>query len=355
MTANRWMGLAHRLRVGTRRSTLARTQSQWLAETMQAALAAVGCPIEVELVEITTHGDVSSAPLHTLGGTGVFVSSLRDALAAGEIDLAVHSLKDLPTAPPPGLALGAVPRREDPRDALVARDGLTLAQLPTGSRVGTGSPRRAAQIRALGLGIDVVGIRGNVDTRIAKVRSGEVDAVVLARAGLLRLGRAGEATEVFDPLVMLPAPGQGALAVECRAEAKPVIEALELVDDPAGRAAVLAERALLARLEAGCAAPVGALADVAEGHEGWELSLQAVVAAPDGSRSIRRSAVTALRWAPPDRSAASPGVLPESDAAAATNLGRALAEQMLEDGAEALMPVPTGPLNTTDTALEGDS
>jgi hydroxymethylbilane synthase len=355
VTANRWTGLAHQLRVGTRRSALARTQSQWLAETLQTALDAAGCPIEVELVEITTHGDVSAAPLHTLGGTGVFVSSLRDALVAGEIDLAVHSLKDLPTGSPEGLALGAVPVREDPRDVLVARDGLTLAQLPAGSRVGTGSPRRAAQIRALGLGLDVVGIRGNVDTRIAKVHAGEVDAVVLARAGLLRLGRAAEATEVFDPLVMLSAPGQGALAVECNSEAKAVLEALELVDDPATRASVLAERALLARLEAGCAAPVGALADVAEGDDGWELSLRAVVAAPDGSDSIRRSAVMALEWAPPDRSAVSPGVLPEGDAAAAMNLGRALAEQMLEDGAEALMPAPTGSPDNTDTALEGDS
>ena len=153
-----------------------------------------------------------------MGGTGVFVSALRDALLDGRVDVAVHSLKDLPTTPADGIALAAVPLREDPRDVVVARDGLTLGELPVGSRLGTGSPRRVSQLAALGLGLELQGIRGNVDTRIRKVREGEVDAVVLARAGLARLGRLDEVTEVLDPLQMLPAPGQGALAVECRSD-----------------------------------------------------------------------------------------------------------------------------------------
>ena len=170
-----------------------------------------------ELVLIRTEGDVNTGPLAQLGGTGVFVGALREALLRGEIDLAVHSLKDLPTAAPEGITLAAVPLREDPRDVVVARDGLTLGELPEGSRVGTGAPRRVAQLQALGLGIELVGVRGNVDTRMRKVADGELDAVVLARAGLARLGRVDEATEVLDPLQVLPAPGQGALAVECRA------------------------------------------------------------------------------------------------------------------------------------------
>ena len=195
----------------------------------------------------------------------MFTSALRDALADGTIDVAVHSYKDLPTAPDPRLSLAAVPPRADPRDALVARDGLTLGELPPGSRVGTGSPRRAAQIQALGLGLEIVPIRGNVDTRIRKVTDGELDAVVLARAGLARLGRLGEITEVLDPIQMLPAPAQGALAVECRVDDMDTEHLLQsIVDDEATRAAVAAERAMLAALEAGCSAPVGALADVVE-------------------------------------------------------------------------------------------
>src|SRR5207342_1845701 len=201
------------IRLGTRASLLALTQSRWVAERLSVAVGR-----EVELVEVTTTGDRDDAPLAQLGGTGVFVSALREALLDGRIDVAVHSLKDLPTGPAAGLALAAVPLREDPRDVVVARDGLTLGELPAGARIGTGSPRRTAQLLALGLGFDVVAIRGNVDTRIRKVSAGEVDAVVLARAGLARLGRMDEVTEVLDPLQMLPAPGQGALAVECRAD-----------------------------------------------------------------------------------------------------------------------------------------
>jgi hydroxymethylbilane synthase len=333
-----------------------------VADRLSAQLAQVlpDRSIEIELIEVTTHGDVTKASLSSLGGTGVFVSALRDALLAGEIDFAVHSLKDLPTAPAEGLVLAAIPTREDPRDVLIARDGLTLSELPIGSTVGTGSPRRAAQLRALGFGLEVVDVRGNVDTRLKLVSDGVLDAVVLARSGLLRLGRAGEATELFDPLLMLPAPGQGALAVEARIDDVPLVAALAQLDDAATRASVLAERALLARLEAGCAAPVGALAEVVEGEDGAELSLRAVVGSIDGLISIRRSATLRL-----------PGLaltelldsapLAAADADAALHLGRSLAEQMLEDGAAELIPEPNAmpaSLPTSGTAAmarEGDS
>ena len=195
----------------------------------------------------------------------------------------MHSYKDLPTAPDPRLRLAAVPPREDPRDALVARDGKVLGELPPGSRVGTGSPRRRAQLDALGLGLEVVAIRGNVDTRIGKVRAGELDAVVVAAAGLARLGRIAEATELLDPLQMLPAPAQGALAIECRANDLELSGALAgVLDDESTRAAVTAERAVLASLEAGCSAPVGALADV--------------VSDLDDERARRRASSRSARW-----------------------------------------------------------
>lgn len=313
------VGVAASLRIGTRASLLARTQSGHVADAVREALG-----IPTTLVEVTTHGDVSTASLSSMGGTGVFVSALRNALLAGEVDVAVHSLKDIPTAPAEGIALAAVPVREDPRDVLVARDGLTLGELPVGSRVGTGSPRRRAQLGALGLGLEIVDIRGNVDTRIRKVTSGELDAVVLAHAGLSRLGRADEATEVLDPLQMLPAPGQGALAVECRSEDTDLVERLrEALDDPATRAAVTAERVVLAELEAGCSAPVGALAEVAEGDDGDELWIRAVALAPDGSVVVRRSAT----GVPHD----------------AHGLGRGLAAEMVADGAATLLEEQPAP------------
>jgi hydroxymethylbilane synthase len=300
------------VRIGTRASTLARTQSQLVADALTAATG-----LETELVSIRTQGDASSEPLAQLGGTGVFVSALREALLGGEVDLAVHSLKDLPTAPPEGIVLAAVPLREDSRDVVIARDGLTLGELPAGARVGTGAPRRVAQLAALGLGIELVGVRGNVDTRIGKVASGELDAVVLARAGLARLGRVDEATEVLDPLQVLPAPGQGALAVECRADDDLRDVVHKALDDPHSRACVEAERALLAELEAGCSAPVGALAEVAEGDLGDELWVRAVALSPDGSLSIRRSAS---------------GPLDDP-----VGLGQKLAAEMLADGAAELI------------------
>lgn len=306
------------LRLGTRASALATTQSGLVADLVRDHLGR-----EVELVEITTEGDTSGAPLAQIGGTGVFVSALRDALLDGRIDLAVHSLKDLPTAPCDGIALAAVPLREDPRDVVVARDGLTLGELPAGSRVGTGSPRRVSQLHALGLGLDVAGVRGNVDTRIGKVRSGEYDAVVLARAGLARLGRLDEATEVLDPLQVLPAPGQGALAVECRSDDTGLVSALVALEDPTSRAAVVAERAVLATLEGGCSAPVGALAEVVEGDDGDELWVRAVALSHDGGLSVRMSA--------------------SGSPADAAGVGTRLAEEMLAEGAADLMDAPPAP------------
>ena len=304
------------LRLGTRRSALATAQSERVAADLTAR---TGRP--VELVPVTTYGDTSREALAQIGGTGVFVSALRDALLAGDVDLAVHSLKDLPTADADGILLAAVPPREDPRDVLVARDGLALAELPAGSRVGTGSPRRAAQLRALGFGLEVVAVRGNVDTRLRLVQDGEVDAVVLARAGLARLGRLDAMTEAIDPLQMLPAPGQGALAIECRSPHDPgsteIADLLHVLDDAATRHVVTAERTLLAVLEAGCSAPVGALGEAADGEHHPELYLRAVVSAADGSASVRLSAT---------------GPLDE-----AVRIGRDLAADLLAEGAADLM------------------
>jgi hydroxymethylbilane synthase len=300
------------LRLGTRGSRLALAQARSVAAAITARSGR-----EVELVEITTRGDVSTEPLAAIGGAGVFVSALREALLDKTVDLAVHSLKDLPTAPADGLVVAAVPTREDPRDVVCARDGLTLAQLPAGATVGTGAPRRAAQIHALGLGLSVVDVRGNVDTRLAKVSGGELDAVVLARAGLARLGRLDAVTETLDPIQVLPAPGQGALAVECRDVDDELVAVLSRLDDVTTRAAVTAERTLLAALEAGCTAPVGAYAEAAEGDEGLELYLRAVVVSSDGTVSIRKSATGPLEGA--------------------EQLGRDLATEMLADGAGAVV------------------
>ena len=305
------------LRLGTRGSALALTQSGGVAATVITELGR-----HVEMVSVQTYGDTSDLAISQLGGTGVFVTALREALLRGDVDFAVHSFKDLPTAPADGLVIAAVPPREDARDVLVARDGLTLGELPAGARVGTGSPRRTAQLRALGHGLDVVPIRGNVDTRIGKVTSGEVDAVVLARAGLARLGRLDEVTETIDPLQMLPAPAQGALAVECRADDTEVLALLAQLDHADTRAAVAAERALLAALEAGCTAPVGALAEVVEDDSGLEIFLRGLVAAVDGTDAVRLSATGPASEAP--------------------EVGRRLAAELLDLGAASVMGTSLG-------------
>ena len=264
------------LRIGTRGSALA------VAQTGTVASALIARGAEVEIVTIATEGDTSTAPLATLGGTGVFATALRNALIAGEVDIVVHSLKDLPTAPHPGLVIGAIPKRADARDALCARDSLTMDTLPPGARVGTGSPRRVAQLHARRPDLEVVGIRGNVDTRLGKVASGELDAVVLAAAGLERLGRLDAATELLGIDGWPTAPGQGALAIEVRVGDEKLVSAL---DHKTSRVIVNAERQTLALLEAGCSAPVGAHALIDDGM----LFLSARVYAADGSSRLTSS------------------------------------------------------------------
>lgn len=309
------------LRLGTRRSKLAMAQSGQVADAVSRV---TGRP--VELVEITTYGDVSREALAQIGGTGVFVTALRDALVRGEVDFAVHSLKDLPTTQPEELALAAVPVREDPRDVIVARDALKFTDLPRGARIGTGSPRRMAQLNAYarthGLDIETVAIRGNVDTRIGYVHEGRLDAVVLAAAGLNRIGRIDEVTDFLSVDTVLPAPGQGALAIECVASDADLVAALGELDDPHSRAAVTAERSLLAALEAGCSAPVGALADLLTGGPVIkEMRLRGVVGTTDGSRMVQQSTT---------------GSVPLTHDGAMA-LGRELATEMLAQGAAGLM------------------
>ena len=289
----------------------------------------------VEIVGVTTLGDVSRAQLTQIGGTGVFVSALREALLGGQVDLAVHSLKDLPTGPAAGVTLAAVPPRDDPRDALIAREGAKLADLPPGARIGTGSPRRAAQLLGLRADLRCVPIRGNAGTRLGKVSEGELDAVVLAYAGLARIGHVGAITQVFEPEEMLPAPGQGALAVECREDDAELAALLQAVNDEPSMAAVTAERSLLEALEAGCSAPIGAYAVPAAGGSGGgvppgsraaQLRMQAAVMSPDGSRTLRAH-----------------GGAPAADA---WQLGRDLAAELLRSGASDLISVSEGQANT---------
>lgn len=308
------------IRIGTRGSALAMAQTRQIADRLARAAKA-----EVELVPITTQGDTSRASLATIGGTGVFAAALREALLAGECDLVVHSLKDLPTADHPGLRLGAVPKRADARDALCARDGFTLATLPEGARVGTGSPRRIAQLGAARPDVVAVDIRGNVDTRLGKVESGELDAVVLAAAGLGRLDRSDAVTELLDLAEWPTAPGQGALAIEVRRERgdRSLERALEAVDHAVTRAMVFAERLVLAGLEAGCSAPVGATAFL----DDELLFLTASVYSADGTRQL-----TSSHAATPDsRSAAD---LADS----ARDVAERVVAELLGNGAAELAP-----------------
>ena len=304
------------LRLGSRRSPMAIAQSRQVADMITERTGR-----QVEIVGVTTLGDVSRAQLTQIGGTGVFVSALREALLSGEVDLAVHSLKDLPTGPAAGIVLAAVPPRDDPRDALVARDGAKLADLPAGARIGTGSTRRAAQLLGLRADLRCVPIRGNANTRVGKVEDGELDGVVLACAGLVRIGFVSAITQVFEPEEILPAPGQGALAVECRADERELAALLEAVTDQASMAAVTAERSLLEALEAGCSAPVGAYAAGLE-----HLQMRAAVMSTDGSRVLRAR-----------------GAGPGADAG---QLGRALAAELLQSGAGDLISVPQAPTSS---------
>jgi hydroxymethylbilane synthase len=282
--------LADLIRIGTRGSLLAKTQ----ASAIKDALVAKGH--NAELVIIVTDGDERADDPIAAIGIGVFTAALREAVHDGRVDVAVHSYKDLPTATDPRFTIAAIPPREDARDALVARDGMVLGELPSGSVIGTSSPRRTAQLRALGLGLEIRPLRGNLDTRLNRVSNGDLDGVVVARAGLARIGRLGDVTETLEPVQMLPAPAQGALAVECRAGDTGLVALLAEMDDADTRVAVTAERVLLAELEAGCSAPVGAIAEVVEsidedGRVFEEVSLRGCVAMLDGSDVIRASGV----------------------------------------------------------------
>ncbi|MEV1244981.1 hydroxymethylbilane synthase [Nonomuraea sp. NPDC050022] len=294
------------LRLGTRRSLMATTQSQMVADSYTERTGRA-----IELVGVTTFGDVTKAQVAQLGGTGVWVSALRDKLIEGEIDFAVHSLKDLPTKPDPRVTLAAIVARHDHRDALVGP--AKFADLPTGARIGTGSLRRIAMLRALRPDLEYVPIRGNADTRIGKIAAGEVDAVVLASAGLTRIGRDVEIAQIFEVEELLPAPGQGALAVECLSGNADLISFLGVLDDPRTRSAVSAERSVLSALEAGCSSPVGAFAV----DDGQTLNLTAMVVSIDGQQAVRKSA------------AGSPS---ES-----VKLGQLLAAEMISEGADRLM------------------
>lgn len=292
------------LRIGSRASQLARWQARYVEEALRRAWP----ELSVETVTITTAGDRTlDRALPEIGGKGLFTLEIEEELRAGAIDLAVHSLKDLPTAEPDALTLGAVPLREDPRDVLVSPQGLAFDDLPSGAVIGTSSPRRRSQLLLLRPDIRVDSIRGNVETRVAKAKNGAYDALVLAAAGLLRLGRQDQITTWFDPDQMMPAPGQGALGVQRRSEDPEVEELLAAIEQPEIRRTVLAERAFLARLGSGCSAPVGAWAE----SEGGEITLHAIVASADGRPPIR------LRAAGSDP-------LP---------LGSGLAEEALQQGA----------------------
>jgi hydroxymethylbilane synthase len=306
------------LRLGTRKSPMALTQSLQVARLLTERTGR-----QVELAPITTFGDVSRAQLAQIGGTGVFVSGLRASLLAGDTDLAVHSLKDLPAGPAEGIELAAVVARNDPRDALVARDGAKLADLPAGARIGTGSPRRAAQLLLLRPDLRPVPVRGNAGTRMSRIAAGEVDAVILAYAGLVRIGRLDAVTQVFEPDEMVPAPGQGALAVECRSGREALAALLASVDDPVTRAATTAERSVLAALQAGCSSPIGAYAAGTD-----ELRLRAVVVAADGGMALRASA--------------------GGPASEADSLGRQVAAELLRRGAGRYTAMSAGQISTGD-------
>jgi hydroxymethylbilane synthase len=306
------------LRLGSRRSPMAIVQSRQVADMITER---TGRPVEI--VGVTTLGDVNRAQVAQIGGTGVFVSALREALLGGEVDLAVHSLKDLPAGPAAGILLAAVPPRDDPRDVLVARDGAKLADLPAGARVGTGSPRRAAQLLGLRGDLRCVPIRGNADTRLRQVTDGDLDGVVLALAGLARIGRVGAVTQVFEPDEMLPLPGQGALAVECRDGEPELAALLATANDEASMAAAIAERSLLEALAAGCSAPVGGYAAGTD-----QLLMRAAVLSLDGTRALRAH-----------------GSAPAADA---RQLGRDLAAELLRRGAADLVSSPQAPMSRND-------
>jgi hydroxymethylbilane synthase len=298
------------LRVGTRESALARLQTDMAV----SALADLSTGCQFEIVPIKTSGDkVLNKPLVEIGGRGVFVKELEEGLLADEVDLVVHSLKDLPVEMPDGLLLAAVLKREDPRDVLVCNANLEFDKLPPGSRVATSSRRRAAQLLALRNDLTFVDIRGNIATRLRKHDEGQCDAMVLAAAGLLRLGESARIAQFFDTRLCTPAVGQGALAVECRSNDTFIVELLQQINDAAVSSEIKAERAFLHKLGGGCSVPVGALAVVRDG----ELEISGCIAALDGGTVFRRSLA--------------------GPASKANELGLALAEAMIADGAAVVL------------------
>ncbi len=301
------MGEPEAIRIGTRGSALARWQANWVAEQLNAA----GVPVEV--IFISTQGDVKSGPIGNIGAQGVFTKELQRALLDHQIDLAVHSLKDLPTDEVDGLTLAAAPPREDCGDALVSNTAKSLDELPHGARIGTGSARRSAQLLFAREDLDVADIRGNVDTRLKKLDAGEYDAIILAEAGLKRLGWSDRIAGVLPKDLMLPAVGQGALGLECRADDRPTQSALARLNDPPTQAAVTAERRLLATLRGGCLAPIGAWGRVEEGH----LALDAVVLDHRGRKRLSAQGVAAIKDA--------------------SGLGAEVAGRLLNDGAAELI------------------
>lgn len=321
------------IRLGTRRSALAQAQSGHVAAALEKVTGRA-----VELVPITSEGDTNRASLSQIGGLGVFATRLREALLAGECDFLVHSLKDLPTAVPDGLTIAATPVREDARDVVITRDGIPLHELPAGSRVGTGSPRRIAQVRRRAPRAEVVDIRGNVDSRLQRVASGELDAVILAAAGLSRLGAEIRLHREDLGLAEWPtAPGQGALAIETTTDADPeLLSALRALEDPDTRLAITVERAVLAGLDAGCQAPMAAHASVADG----QVRVRTVVYAPDGVQRIGLDVTEPLNTGYIQRN----GSGNDADAAdgadpmtAARDLGLTVARRLLDQGAAELV------------------
>jgi hydroxymethylbilane synthase len=301
------------LRLGTRGSPLALAQAGQIARQLGER-----CGRPAVLVTVTTPGDESAAPIERLGTTGVFTTTLRESLLRGVVDLVVHSCKDLPTATVPGLQVAAFPAREDPRDALVWPGGTSLNAVPHGARIGTGSPRRAALLRAIGRHLQVVPMRGNVGTRLRKLADGEVDALVLAVAGLSRLGLLDAIATPLHPSLLMPAPAQGVLAIECRADDPVTAAQLRTLDHAPTRAAAITERGFLAALDVGCGAPVGALAELTAGARGEPVvRLSGIIAAPDGSSVIRGQTT---------------GMDGDGDA-----LGRRLAHMLLQQGGAALL------------------
>src|SRR5579863_6197894 len=274
-----------KLRIGSRGSQLA----LWQANYISALLRDRGHEVEIEIIH-TTGDKITDVPLAMVGtkgglGKGIFTKEIEEALAAGQVDLAVHSLKDLPTELPPGFEIAAITKREDPRDAFCSRLFATIEDLPQGARVGTSSLRRQAQLKAVRPDLDIHPLRGNVDTRLRKLEQGEYDAIILASAGLKRLGKTELIKQIIPGDIMCPAAGQGALGIEIRLGDAATRQRLEFLNDPAARAATTCERALLNRLGGGCQVPIGAFAEMRNG----KLHLESIVADPDGSKLLRDS------------------------------------------------------------------